>query len=73
MNKNGFKVGKYYKHSSGKMMHIVGSCKTTKYGWRLVGECSEESYLQPVGQGKDNAENWEEINEDEWMSNFSKE
>lgn len=66
-----FKVGQYYKHTSGQMMHIVGSCITTLYGWCLVAECSDSANLKPVGQDDDNAENWTSSTEKDWMKNFS--
>ena len=67
-----FKVGKYYKHNSGEMIHIVGSCKTTLYGWCLLAESSSGSDFKPIGQSPDNTQNWEESTEKEWMKNFSK-
>ncbi len=66
-----FEIGKYYKHSSGGMMHIVGEVKTTMYGKCLVAETTEHYDLKPVGRNKSATENWVESNEQEWMTNFS--
>ena len=61
-----FRVGRYYKHSSGKLIHIVGSVKTTMYGWTLVAESSDASNLIPIGQDTDNFANWFEVSKEAW-------
>lgn len=66
-----FKVGKYYKHGGGGVMHIVGAVKTTLYGWTLVAEEHGSPNLRPVGQDRDNAQNWEETTEEHWLAGFS--
>lgn len=66
-----FKVGKYYKHSGGGMMHIITGAKTTLYEWCLIAEHAGEGNFRPVGQDECSAVNWEETTEEEWMKNFS--
>lgn len=66
-----FKIGKYYKHTGGEMLHIIGGAKTTMYGWCLIAGSSNSNNLQPVGQCEDNAQNWKESTEEEWLKNFS--
>ena len=60
-----FEVGRYYRHSSGGCMHIVGSVKTDTYGWTLIGE-DKSGNIRPVGIGEGYAENWYEITEEDW-------
>ncbi|MCP4089629.1 MAG: hypothetical protein GY746_07530, partial [Gammaproteobacteria bacterium] len=66
-----FEVGKYYKHPGGGVMHIVGSAKTTLYGWALIAEEHGSANLKPVGQGTGYADNWTETTEQHWLSGFS--
>jgi hypothetical protein len=65
-----FKVGRYYKHPGGKVIHIVGAVRTTMYGWTLVAEEGGSSNLLPIGQDTDSAANWTETTEEHWMSGF---
>ena len=65
-----FKVGKYYKHNSGTLMHVIGGLQTSVYGWCLIGE-QNDGRLVPVGQDECNAVNWQEITEQEWQAIFS--
>ncbi|CAM2954106.1 hypothetical protein PASE110613_09355 [Paenibacillus sediminis] len=65
-----FEVGKYYEHTTGEQISIVGEIVTTLYGKCLVAESSESPDLKPVGKGDYYAENWHEISHVEWMSNF---
>jgi len=62
-----FQIGKYYRHATGKCMHIIGGVETTDYGWSLVAESHGESDLMPVGQDEGNRVNWEEITLEDWM------
>lgn len=66
-----FEVGKYYKHTGGRMLHIVGGLQTTRYGGCLVAEQSNSTYLMAIAQDEGAAINWEETTEYEWMKNFS--
>lgn len=64
-----FEVGKYYKHSgSGILMHIVGAVDTDIYGTCLVGECTHNDNLIPIGRTEEHAINHVEISKEEWDS-----
>lgn len=54
-----FKLGKTYKHTSGKEMTIIGRLRTHTWGECLIGEV-DTGELVPVGECEDNAVNWEE-------------
>lgn len=63
-----FEIGKYYKHSSGEVMRILACVDTTIYGRTLLAEEGDTFGFQPVGWDSDDyAENWKEIDEDEWL------
>lgn len=66
-----FEVGKYYRHTSGEEMAIVGMVNTTMYGTTLVAESSLQGDLKPVGMGEDHAVNWVEIPQSDWFKNFT--
>ena len=67
-----FKIGKYYKHTSGECIHIISAGKTTLRGWGLIAECTRHTDLRQVGSDDDNFVGWSEIYEGEWMENFNK-
>jgi hypothetical protein len=52
-------------------MKIVGLAETTAWGSSLIGE-DVHGHLSPIGKTEENAINWVEITEKEWMKNFSK-
>lgn len=64
-----FEVGKYYRHTTGKEISVIGELKTTMYGITLIAETSNG--LETVGKDSSCAVNWTEISESEWMKNFS--
>jgi hypothetical protein len=66
-----FEIGKYYKHSGGGVMHIIGAVKTTLYGWCLIAEEHGSASLKPIGRDEDAAQNWSETTEEHWMLGFS--
>lgn len=66
-----FEVGKYYRHTTGQKLHVLGELETTMWGKTLIGESDWRSELIPVGQTDDNAVNWSEIDREEWMKSFS--
>lgn len=68
-----FQIGKYYQHTGGEMMSIVGSVITTAYGKTLVAERNNMSNLTPIGHDEDAMQNWSEITKGKWLSNFSRE
>ncbi len=69
-----FEIGKYYKHTTGTMLHIITAAQTTLYGWTHIveqtGVNAYETFLA-VGMSEDNAGNYTEIDEKEWMKAFS--
>lgn len=67
----GFKIGRYYKHPSGELMHIIGVVKTTLYGECLVAETSAGFDLKPVGMSRDASEGWREVEKEEWTACFT--
>lgn len=66
-----FEIGKCYRHNGGSEIKIVGTAKTTVYGKTLVAE-DQYGNSMFVGKTDENAVNWSEIPEAEWMKNFSK-
>lgn len=67
-----FEIGKFYKHTSGKKISIVGCVETTMYGKTLIAEQCDSPDFTPVGYSSDSfAQSWIEIPEDEWMKCFS--
>lgn len=67
-----FEIGKFYKHTSGKKISIVGCVETTMYGKTLIAEQCDHYDFTPVAYNSDDAtEGWIEINKDEWMECFS--
>jgi len=60
MKDKAFEIGKTYRHSTGAVMHIVGSAFTHTYGACLIGE-DEDGYMTPVGQDVESSANWEEV------------
>ena len=69
-----FEIGKYYKHTTGHMLHIVTAAKTTLYGWTHIAEQTGvngyETFLA-VGVDESSAVNYAEIKEEEWMEAFT--
>lgn len=65
-----FEIGKCYQHTTGSQIKIIGEVNSTLYGDSLMAEESDGSF-RPVGKTEDNAANWREITEEEWMKNFS--
>ena len=43
-----FEIGKFYEHSSGKKMAILGSVMTTLYGKVYIAEESNSPNLKPI-------------------------
>lgn len=64
-----FEIFKYYKHTSGTLMHIIGRVKTTVYGTTLLAEETDGSF-KPVGEDEANMVNWVEITHQEWSFAF---
>lgn len=68
-----FEIGKYYKHSGGGYLHILGEIKTTMWFDCFVAEEAGHgnSELKPVGKDETSAQNWSETTEADWKTNFS--
>ena len=67
-----FEIGKYYRHTSGKMMHILCEAETTLYGKTLLAETfGQGEYFRAVGKGKSYCINFVEISKDEWAEGLS--
>jgi hypothetical protein len=68
-----FEIGKYYKHTTGHMLHIITACKTTMYGWTHIAEQARDMHetFLAVGLDETSAVNYTEIDEEEWMKMFS--
>ena len=56
-----FELWKTYKHSTGKIMKIVGMANTKNFGDCLVGEDLKTGELSPVGLTEENTVGWEEV------------
>ena len=66
-----FEIGRFYRHTSGREMAILGEVETTMYRKCLVAESNRTGNLLPVGKDESAADNWREISKEEWMQNFS--
>ena len=55
-----FEIGKYYQHSQGQVIHIVGRLPTFFYGEGLVSE-GDDGNLSRIGEDEDSAVNWKEV------------
>lgn len=57
-----FELGKYYRHTNGETIHVIGVANTWAYGWCFTAENPNTPELKPVGYTDDAyAQNWEEI------------
>lgn len=61
-----FELGKCYKHSTGKKIKIIGLAHSTFYGLGFVSE-NEFAEYSITGMEEENAMNFVEITNDEWM------
>ena len=63
-----FQPGKYYKHTTGHMIHCLGFLDTTIYGRALISEESCSGNFILVGFDSNfNTANYVEITEEEWL------
>ena len=67
-----FEVGKYYQHSAGRYISIVGEVKTDCWGDTLVIEEADHTghAISCIDKDSERKENWTEIGRAEWMKNF---
>lgn len=68
-----FEEGKYYRHTTGVELAIVGKLNTTMFGETLIAETNDNISFQAVGSTEANTQNYKEISREEWMKNFNKE
>lgn len=66
-----FEVGKFYRHTGGQELAILGELETTMYGKCLVAETNKSGNFMPVGRDESATQNYTEISKEEWMKNFS--
>lgn len=65
-----FELGKYYKHTTGEMLHIVGKVETMMYGECFVGESTNCLNLKPIGIGEGYSDGFSEISKEEFESSY---
>lgn len=65
-----FRAGRYYRHTTGMMLHIVGRGQTTMWGVTLFAEVAGTGEIRCVGRDENSARNWTECTEAEWMTAF---
>ena len=70
---DGLKIGKYYKHTGGGYLHIIGRLDTTMWGSNaLIAESAGHGCdLRAVAGDAGSAINWQETTKKDWMTNFS--
>lgn len=69
-----FEVGKYYKHTIGHTLAILGYLETTMWGKTLIAESNQQGQmteLVAVGSNESAIANYREITKEEWMENYS--
>ena len=66
-----FQVGRYYRHTTGEEVSIVGQVKTDMYGVCLIAESNQNHNLLPFADDEIATKNWTEITREEWVKNFS--
>lgn len=65
-----FELNKYYKHTSGQLVHILTEIKTQAYGKSLIAEPTDSCDIIPVGDGEGYSVNWIEIKKKEWNEHY---
>jgi len=66
-----FEIGKFYRHTTGEEISIIGKVDSTLYGTTLVAESNTYERFKAVGSDASSIDNWIEISKEEWMKNFS--
>jgi len=66
-----FEIGKYYQHTTGIELSIIGELETTLWGKTLIAETNSSDF-EAVGSDIYATTNYVEISKEEWMKNFSK-
>lgn len=60
MSKEKFEVGRYYKHTTGKIIKIVGAVMSDTYGMTAIAEDMSGNF-KPVGTDESHTINWSQI------------
>lgn len=66
-----FEIGKYYEHTTGRQLAILGELETTMFGKCLIAEQNDGPNFISVGRDSTSADNYHEISKEKWMKNFS--
>jgi hypothetical protein len=61
-----FKVGRYYQHNTGHILHILGWVETYGFGLAMIAERCGTADLIPVGGDESHAVNYHEVTEADW-------
>jgi hypothetical protein len=62
-----FEIGKYYKHTTGRMLHVLCNVETKLYGDVLLAETyGGYKEFQAVGRLEENTMNFVETEKEEW-------
>ena len=61
-----FKKGKYYKHTTGQMLHMLGYVKTSGYGKTILAEEFSTWKIIQCGMDKYSSQNYKKIKKNEW-------
>lgn len=68
-----FEQGKFYKHTSGDIIAVIGVICTTMFWETFICETTgpAQPYFKCVGMGEGHDDNWTEIPESEWYAEFN--
>ena len=65
-----FEEGHVYAHTTGHLLRVVGSARTTGYGKTLVAEHSDRTDLMAVGSDKASTANYREVPLSAWYTHW---
>jgi len=60
-----FEIGKFYEHTTGDVIAIIGEVNTTRLGPMFVAETAYGKLI-PVGKTEQDAANYHEITKEKW-------
>lgn len=62
-----FGVGKYYRHTTGHMLHVLCEAETKLFGNTLIAETYDDSEVfTAIGKTEDHSVNYTEISKEDW-------
>jgi hypothetical protein len=67
-----FEIGKFYRHTTGFEIAILGCINTIVFGEMLLAEQNDSPYFITVGSEGEYTIGFIEISRDEWMMNCNK-